>query len=96
MADALTLFTTRMRQLILALEEQKAENALLREKLRERGEVVKALERALEQAKRDYNNMITAKMLTLTDGDVEGAKRRLTNVIRSINHCITMINAVED
>ena len=33
-----------------------------------------------------------AKMLEITNGDLEGAKMRLTQLIRSVNKCIAILS----
>ena len=33
-----------------------------------------------------------ARMLEITDGDLDGAKERLASLIRSVNKCIAMLS----
>jgi hypothetical protein len=36
-----------------------------------------------------------AKMMEITDGDLEGAKARLTKLIRDVNRCIAILSDEE-
>jgi hypothetical protein len=33
-----------------------------------------------------------ARMLEITDGDLEGAKKRIAKLIRDVNKCITLLS----
>ncbi|MBR5439976.1 MAG: hypothetical protein IKT22_04225 [Prevotella sp.] len=88
----LTLFTTRMRQMILQFTEMKSENARLRVQAAERDGRIKELEAQLAQAKGDYENLKMAKMIEMSDHDLEGAQKRLAKLIRDVNKCITLLS----
>ena len=87
-----TLFTTRMRQMILQFTEMKSENARLRVQAAERDGRIKDLEAQLAQAKGDYENLKMAKMIEMSDHDLEGAQKRLAKLIRDVNKCITLLS----
>lgn len=88
----LTLFTTRVRQMILQYKEAKEENRGLQAKLDERDEEIKLLKGQLNQLQTDYELLKTAKMVEITDGDMEAAKGRLAKLIRDVNKCITLLS----
>lgn len=90
--DILNTFTTRMRQMILRFFEVKKENEDLYTMIDERDKEIVLLKDQLQQAQRDYNSLKTARMLEVTDGDVEGAKKRIAGLIREVNRCITMMS----
>jgi hypothetical protein len=52
---------------------------------------LKDLRAKLTQADTDYNTLKMAKMLTITDGDLEGAKARVQKLIRDVNKCIAIL-----
>ena len=89
----LTLFTTRMRQMILQYKETVQENRKLTEMLDEKDKKVEQLQKSLVQAQRDYSSLKMAKMLEVTDGDLETAKAKVAKIIRDINKCITLLNS---
>ena len=88
----LTLFTTRIRQLILQFNEMKKENADLYVMVDERDARIKELEARLSQADNDYNSLKMAKMIEISDGDLEGAQKRLAKLIRDVNKWITLLS----
>ena len=88
----LTLFTTRVRQMILQYKELKKENNDLYAMVDKRDAKIKQLEAQLTQAQNDYNSLKMAKMIEITDSDMEGAKKRLSKLIRDVNKCITLLS----
>lgn len=88
----LTLFSTRVRQLILQFKETRKENVELYAMIDERDARIKELEARLAQALNDYNSLKMAKMIEITDGDLEGAQKRLAKLIRDVNKCITLLS----
>ncbi|WP_315316522.1 hypothetical protein [Segatella oris] len=89
---ALNQFSTRVRQMLLQYKELKKENAELYTMVDEREERIKTLNAKLAQAQNDYNSLKMAKMLEVTDGDVESAQKRLQRLIRDVNKCITLLS----
>lgn len=92
----LNLFTTRMRQLILQYKEVKEQNKELLSKLQMNERENERLKKQLKQAKNDYNSLKMARLVEVTDGDIESSKRRLSNMIREVNKCITLLGGKED
>ena len=88
----ITLFTTRMRQMILRYEETKKENSDLYAMVDERDARIKQLEAQLAQARNDYNSLTLARMIEVTDSDVENARKRISKLIRDVNKCITLLS----
>jgi len=88
----ISLFTTRLRQMILQFKEAKKENASLSVMVDERDARIKELEAQLSQARNDYESLKMAKMIEISDGDLEGAQKRLTKLIRDVNRCITLLS----
>jgi predicted nucleic acid-binding Zn-ribbon protein len=88
----LTLFTTRVRQMILQYNALKEENNELYALVDSHEEEIKRLNASLEQARKDYESLKAAKMMEICDGDIESAKRRLAALIREVNKCITLLS----
>lgn len=89
-------FTTRMRQLILQYKEVKKENEKLHAMVEATVNEKEQLRQQLEQANKEYNSLKIARMVEITDGDVEGAKKRLATMIREINKCIALLSEKVD
>ena len=81
-----------MRQLILQFTEMKKENAGLRVQVAEHNARINELEAQLSQAKGDYESLKMAKMIEISDRDLEGAQKRLAKLIRDVNKCITLLS----
>ena len=88
----LTAFTTRVRQMILQYSDLKKENSELYAMVDERDAQIKDLLKKLEQADREYQLLKMAKMLEVTDGDMESAQKRVAKLIRDVNKCITLLS----
>lgn len=88
----LNAFVTRVRQMILQYDEVKKENSELYAMVDERDSKIKELERKLEQADREYQMLKMAKMLEVTDGDMETVQKRVAKLIRDVNKCITLLS----
>ena len=93
-ADEKTIntFATRVRQLILEFGKLKQENAELYERVDERDAQIKALQEKLSQAEHDYNSLKMAKMMTISDADMEATQKRVAKLIRDVNKCITLLS----
>jgi predicted RNase H-like nuclease (RuvC/YqgF family) len=93
--QSLTTFETRVRQMILRFQELKKENENLQALVEKNGQDIQDLQAKLTQADQDYNSLKMAKMMEITDGDLEGAKARLTKLIRDVNRCIAILSDEE-
>ena len=74
---ALNTFATRVRQMILQYEEMKKENNDLYELVDQREKEIEKLEAQLKQARTDYNSLKMAKMIEISDSDMENAQKRI-------------------
>ena len=88
----LTTFETRIRQMILRFQELKKENSALHVQLQKDEQEIQNLKSRLAQADSNYNSLKMAKMLEITDGDLEGAKARVSKMIRDVNKCISLLS----
>lgn len=88
-------FETRLRQMILRFQEMRQENEVLREQISKNEQDIKQLQAKLEQGQNDYNSLKMARMIEITDGDLDGAKDRLSKLIRDVNKCIAILSNEE-
>jgi predicted nucleic acid-binding Zn-ribbon protein len=89
---ALATFQTRVRQMILRFQELKKENEELYVMVDKNEQDIKQLQSQLSQQGRDYQSLKMAKMIEITDGDLQGAKDRLAKLIRDVNRCIAILS----
>ena len=88
----LATFETRLRQMILRFQELKKENKELYGMVEQQEQDIKQLQAKLEQQQNDYQSLKMAKMIEITDGDLAGAKDRLSKLIRDVNKCIAILS----
>ena len=87
----LTVFQSRLQQLILRHNALKQENNELYAMVDKAESEVKALKEALEQKERDYEALKIARMLEVSDDDIEMSRTRLNHLIREVNQCISLL-----
>ena len=90
--QTLTTFETRVRQMILRFQELKKENQELYAMIEKNEADISQLKAQLSQSANDYQSLKTARMMQITDGDLETAKNRLAKLIRDVNKCIAILS----
>ena len=88
----IALFTTRVRQLILEYNKIKNENDRLRAMIDERDSALEKMEGQLAQVRNDYESLKMARMVEITNGDLESAQKKMSKLIRDVNKCITLVS----
>lgn len=89
---ALATFQTRVRQMILQFKELKKENGELYAMIEKNEQDINQLKANIAKHERDYQSLKMAKMIEITDGDLNGAKDRLAKLIRDVNKCIAILS----
>lgn len=89
--QTLATFQTRVRQMILRFRQLKEENDELYMMVDRNEKDIEILREKLNQQTNDYNSLKMAKMIEITDGDLESAKARLSRLIRDVNKCIAIL-----
>lgn len=85
-------FETHMRQMILRFQELKKENNDLYAQIEEDEKQMETLRQQLDQKQKDYEALKMARMISITDGDLQSAKDRLAKLIREVNKCIGILS----
>ena len=85
-------FEAKVRQLISQFNEMKQENADLYTELDRKDEEISRLKVELAQSERNYANLKIAKMIEISDSDLKNAKQRITNLVREVNKCISLLS----
>ena len=67
-------FETRVRQMILQFQELKKENGRLQTLIGEQATEIEELKARVTQADNDYNALKMARMLEISDGNLDEAK----------------------
>ena len=88
----IAVFQTRVRDLLERFKQLKQENADLLKTVEKNEQDIKDLRAQLVQADNDYKALKLAKMVEITDGDLETAKSRISQMVRDINKCIAILS----
>lgn len=89
-------FATRVRQMILQYQSVTKQNEDLCRQVAEQQERIAELEAQLQQQRNDYESLKLARMVEITDGDMQSAQKRLAKLIRDVDKCITLINEKQE
>lgn len=77
--------------LLARFQQLERENYDLRAKLEARGTEIVDLKSKLDQKNSEYEALKTAKVLSVSDSDIEHTKERLAKMIRDVNRCIAVL-----
>lgn len=89
-------FATRVRQMILQYQSVTKQNEDLCRQVAELQERIAKLEPQLQQQRNDYESLKLARMVEITDGDMQSAQKRLAKLIRDVDKCITLVNEKQE
>ena len=86
-------FEAKVRQLIRQYNALMAENKELKELNAQLDGTIKELNGRLDVVQQDYRNLKTARMIEVSDGDMNNAKQTITQLVREVNKCIGLLKA---
>ena len=58
----------------------------------ERDKEIAELKKSVSELEKEYKALKMAKMIEVTDGDLEAAKNRISKLVRDVNQCITLLS----
>ncbi len=87
----LVQFQTRVNQMILKFKELKRENEELYTMVDKAESDIAELRQNLAAKEKEYDSLKMAKILEITDDDLETTKGRLAQLIRDVNKCIAIL-----
>ena len=85
-------FQTKVHALILQFQNLKKENEELYAMLEKNESDVRELRQQLQVKQQEFDAFKAAKMLEVSDGDIQSARERLAKLIRDVNKCITVLS----
>lgn len=91
----LRLFEAKVERLIDLYKSLRQENDSLRDVIQTRDDTIKSLNARLEASREDYDNLKTAKMMVISDGDLQSARQRLKRLVREVNRCMELLKKEE-
>lgn len=85
-------FQTKVRALILQFQNLKKENEELYAMLEKNEADVRQLRQQLLDKQQEFDAFKVAKLLEVSDGDIQSARERLAKLIRDVNKCIAVLS----
>ena len=85
-------FESRVRQLMMEYQALNAENDRLNDTLKSKDQTIQQLKEKNEQLASDYESLKMAKMIQISDSEMEDAQKRITKLVREIDRCISLID----
>lgn len=87
----LDVFEERLQKLIDLCDRLRAENRDLRQAVSEGKEREAGLQQRIDQLTADYGNLKTTKVLSVSGHDLDSTRKRVSGLVREIDHCIEML-----
>lgn len=88
----LSIFESRLRQLMYLHDELKHENAKLKENLNRKEEIISKMQDDYKILEISYANLKQARIISINDSEVKDTKQRLSKLVREIDKCIALLN----
>ena len=85
-------FQTKVRALILQFQNLKKENEELYAMLEKNEDDIRQLRQQLLDKQQEFDAFKAAKLLEVSDGDIQSARERLAKLIRDVNKCIAVLS----
>ncbi len=85
-------FEGKIRKLVDLYDTVKCSNSDLRNQLDAKDEEISRLNQELTQLKESYQNLKRSKVLEVSGHDIDDTKRRVSGLVREIDHCIKLLN----
>lgn len=89
---ALRNFEARVRQLMMAYQEEKQKNAELQAQLNTCQQQLADAQESVDSLMRDYSNLKTARMIEVSGDDVKESRAKLAHLIREVDKCIALLD----
>ncbi len=85
-------FEDKLRMLLYKYEQEREHNIELSRKLQEKESSIKELQMRCNALESSYNNLKQAKIISLSDAEINETKKRLSGLVREIDKCIESLN----
>jgi predicted RNase H-like nuclease (RuvC/YqgF family) len=88
----LAVFESKIHQLMSMYKALKEENTALKNELSEKSEMIQADKDNIEQLKLQYENLKIARVVSIRQDEITGAKKRLSKLVQEVDKCIALLN----
>ncbi len=88
----LAVFEARIRQLMFICDNLRLENDELKTKLAAEKEFSLSTLEEVKMLNTKYDNLKMARIISVKQDDLKGAKQRLSKLVREVDKCIALLN----
>jgi uncharacterized protein (DUF3084 family) len=88
----LAIFEVRVRDLMVLCDKQKTKIDELDEVLSHKDEQLQQAKEKISELNAKCDNALTARVVSLREGDIKSSRMRLSNLVREIDKCIALLN----
>lgn len=81
-------FEGKLHLLIHEYRQKSEQNRELARRIEEKENILKELQMRCAALESSYNNLKQAKIISLSDSGIEGAKEKISRLVREIDRCI--------
>ena len=85
-------FEGKIRKLADLYDTVKCSNSQLQSQIEAKDEEIRRLNEQLNELKGSYQNLKQSKVLEVSGHDIDDTKRRVSGLVREIDHCIKLLN----
>lgn len=85
-------FAEKLRKLMDMYESVKSDNRQLKNQLEARNAELEAMKKKMAKMDESYMNLKQSKVLEVSGHDLDNTKRRISGLVREIDHCIDLLN----
>lgn len=89
---ALRNFEARVRQLMMAYQDERRKNADLQAQLEACQQHLAGAEQTIDGLKKDYDTLKTARMIEVSGDDVKESRAKIARLIREVDKCIALLD----
>lgn len=89
---ALRNFEARVRQLMMAYQDERQKNADLQAQLEACQQQLASAEQTIDGLKKDYDTLKTARMIEVSGDDVKESRAKIARLIREVDKCIALLD----
>lgn len=88
----LSVFEVRVRDLMALCNRQKEQIRELQDALIQKENELQQITKEIEGLSIKYDNMLTARVVSVNEGEMKSAKMRLSKLVREVDRCIALLN----
>lgn len=93
--NLLGTFEARLRQLMFVCDELEDKKRMLEQDLVEKEQKLQKLQQDYNDLENCYTDLMQARIISITAGNVKDTKQRLSKLVHEIDKCLALLNGIE-